>query len=108
MKHEQILIVDDSPDTLEIVKRNLKTKGFSVYTSESVEQAIGILEVQPVDLVITDMKMPKTSGIDLIQHIRDNYQDTEVMMITGYATVENAVSAMKAGAEEFLPKPFTK
>jgi two-component system response regulator HydG len=60
-----------------------------------------------VDLVVTDLKMPKISGIDLIRHIRENFVDTEVMMITGYATIQSAVEAIKCGAEEYLAKPFT-
>ena len=60
-----------------------------------------------VDLVITDLKMPKLSGIDLIRHIRANYKNMAVMMITGYATIESAVEAVKSGAEEYVSKPFT-
>jgi DNA-binding NtrC family response regulator len=60
-----------------------------------------------LDLVITDLKMPKVSGLDLVRHIRENFKNTLVMMITGYPSVEGAVKAIKTGAEEFLPKPFT-
>ena len=69
--------------------------------------AIKVLESSTVDLVMTDLKMPKVSGLDLIRHVRDNYKDTEVMMITGYATIDGAVEAIKTGAEEYLTKPFT-
>jgi DNA-binding NtrC family response regulator len=72
-----------------------------------VVEATHILESNPVDLVITDLKMPKINGLELIKHVRDNYKDTEVMMITGYATIEGAVKAVKTGAEEYLTKPFT-
>jgi DNA-binding NtrC family response regulator len=51
--------------------------------------------------------MPRISGLDLVKHVRENFKDTEVMMITGYATIEGAVKALKTGAEEYLPKPFT-
>ena len=70
-------------------------------------EAIRILERTPVDLVITDLKMPKASGLDLIRHVRENLKDTEVVLITGYATIEGAVQAIKTGAEEYLSKPFT-
>jgi DNA-binding NtrC family response regulator len=60
-----------------------------------------------VDLVITDYKMPRSSGMDLIRYVRENLRNTEVMMITGYATVEGAVEAIKTGAEQYLTKPFT-
>jgi two-component system response regulator HydG len=104
---ERILIVDDSKDTLEVLQRNLTSEGYQVFTAPGVAEAITILEGTPVDLVITDLKMPKVSGLDLVRHVRENYKDTEVMMITGYATIGGAVEAVKTGAEEYLPKPFT-
>ncbi len=104
---ECILAVDDSLDALEIVRRNLTSGGYRVVTACGVAEAIEILRVEPIDLVITDLKMPKTSGMDLVRHVRENFNDTEVMMITGYATIEGAVEAMKTGAEEYLSKPFT-
>lgn len=106
-KGERILVVDDSPDTLKIVQRNLTSQGYVVYTAPGVAEAIGILDSTTIDLVITDYKMPKVSGLDLIKYIKENLTDTEVMMITGYATIEGAVEAVKSGAEEYLAKPFT-
>ena len=104
---ESILVVDDTPNTLELLQRNLSSQGYKVFTAPDVAQAIKVLESAMVDLVITDLKMPKVSGLDLIRHIRENYIDTEVMMITGYASIEGAVKAIKTGAEEYLSKPFT-
>ena len=106
-KKERILVVDDSAQTLELIRRNLESAGYQVFTAKSVAEAIRSFEANPVDLVITDLKMPEVSGMDLIKHIRDNYTDTEVMMITGYPSVESAVEAVKTGAEEYLTKPFT-
>ena len=104
---ERILIVDDSPDTLVMLERNLRAEGYEVFTAPGVAEAIRVLEDTTVDLVVTDYKMPKISGMDLIRHVRENLKATEVMMITGYATVEGAVEAIKTGAEEYLTKPFT-
>ncbi len=104
---ETILVVDDTPGTLEVLQRSLTAEGYTTYTAPNAVDALKFLEGTPIDLVITDLKMPKVSGIDLIRHIRDNYRNTEVMMITGYATVESAVEAVKSGAEEYLAKPFT-
>ncbi|MCK4320904.1 sigma-54-dependent Fis family transcriptional regulator [candidate division WOR-3 bacterium] len=106
-KKESIIIVDDAPDTLEMLQRNLSSENYMVFTASSVVEAIRLLESTPVDLVITDLKMPNVSGLDLIRHVRENYKDTKVMMITGYATIEGAVEAVKIGAEEYLTKPFT-
>ena len=104
---EHILVVDDSPDTLEVIQRNLEAKGYRVSTSPGAIEAIKILESVPIDLVITDLKMPEVDGLSLTRHIQENFKDTEVMMITGYPSVEGAVEAVKTGAEEYLPKPFT-
>jgi two-component system response regulator HydG len=104
---ERILIVDDAPATVEVLQRNLSSAGYQTFTAASVQEAIGILDSTPVDLVITDLKIPKVSGLDLIRHVRENFQNTEVMMITGYASIEGAVEAIKTGAEEYLAKPFT-
>ena len=106
-KKECILVVDDVPQTLEVLQRNLTSQDYRVFTASSVAEAIEILDATSVDLVITDLKMPDVDGIHLIRHIRENLRETEVMMITGYPTVEGAVTAVKAGAEEFLSKPFT-
>jgi len=102
-----ILVVDDTPDILEILHRQLSAKGYTVFTAPNVMEAIKILESTPINLVITDWKMPKYSGMELIRHIRENYVNTKVMMITGFATIEGAIESIKTGAEQYLAKPFT-
>ena len=102
-----ILVVDDVPNTVEVLQRNLTAEGFTVFTAPGVPEAIRSAQSTPVDLVITDLKMPKVSGIDLVRHVRANLKDTEVILITGYPSIEGAVEAVKTGAEEYLPKPFT-
>jgi len=104
---EIILVVDDSPDTLEVLQRNLEPQGYVVFTALNAGDAIRLLESTHVDLVVTDLKMPGVSGLELVRHVRENLKDTEVMMITGYASVQGAVKAVKSGAEEYLAKPFT-
>jgi len=106
-KKENILVVDDSPDTLEVLQRNLEFKGYHVFTAPGAVEAIKILESAPMDLVITDLKMPEVDGLSLVRHIQENFKDTEVMMITGYPSIEGAIEAVKSGAEEYLAKPFT-
>ena len=104
---EHILVVDDSPETLEVLQRNLESEGRLVFTAPGAVEAIKILEFTPMDLVITDLKMPEVNGLSLVRHIQENFKDTEVMMITGYPSIEGAVEAVKCGAEEYLAKPFT-
>ena len=106
-KHPAILVVDDSPRTLEILERNLTAQGYRVLTAPGAAEAIRIAETTPIDLVITDLKMPRVSGLDLVRHVRENLKDTEVIVITGFPSVEGAVKAVKTGAEEYLAKPFT-
>jgi DNA-binding NtrC family response regulator len=104
---ETILVVDDSPATLEVIERNLSDAGYAVFTAPGVSEAIDLLKQKAVDLVVTDLKMPKVSGMELIRHVRSNLADTGVIMITGFAAVDTAVEAVKQGAENYLPKPFT-
>ncbi len=103
----RILVVDDAPDTLEILDRNLASRGYKMFTSSNVTEAVQLLDQVPIDLVITDLKMPEISGLDLVRHVRENLKNTRIMMITGYASVDSAVEALKLGAEEYLAKPFT-
>ena len=104
---ERILVVDDSASTLEVIQRNLAAEGYQVFTAPNVPEAIRVLDGVKVDLVITDLKMPKISGLDLVRHVRENFKDTEVMMMTGYPSIQGAVEAVKTGAEEYLAVPFT-
>lgn len=103
----RVLVVDDSPPTLEVLERNLVAAGYQVLTAPDVSEAVELLDEIRVDLVVTDLKMPKVSGLDLVRHVRENLKDTEVMMITGYPSIKGAVEAVKTGAEEYLAKPFT-
>ena len=105
---ERILVVDDSPDTLEVLARTLGGQGYSVITAKDAREAITLLGTGSVDLVVTDFRMPGVDGIDLTRHVRENHRDTEVVMITGYGSIDNAVRAMKSGAGEYLAKPFTE
>ncbi len=106
-RRHRVLVVDDNLDTLEVISRNLAAEGYQVQTAPGVAEAVQILGHEHMDLVITDYKMPRITGLDLIRHVRSNHPDTEVMMITGFASVGGAVLAMKSGAEEYLAKPFT-
>ena len=104
---ERILVVDDSPPTVEVIVRNLMDRVYRVWSASSVTEAIRMLESATIDLVITDMKMPGIGGLELVRHVRENFQDTLVVMITGYPSIDSAVEAVKSGADEYLAKPFT-
>jgi len=104
---KNILVVDDSRDTLEVLQRNLASRGFRVLAAPSVSEAIKVLETADIGLVITDIMMPQVDGFSLIRHIRENCAEMEVLAITGYPTIDSAIRAMKTGAGEYLIKPFT-
>ena len=106
-RKKRVMIVDDDPDMREVLYKKLKDRGYTVLTAADAGSALRVLEATPVDVVITDFKMPGASGVELVRHIGENYRDTLTIMITGYASIEGAVQAVKAGAEVYLPKPFT-
>ncbi len=106
-KTARILVVDDSPDTLEVIHRNLAAAGYEVFTVPGVAEAVRTLDATSADLVITDLRMPKLNGLDLVRHVRENHADIEIIMITGYASIPGAVEAMQTGAHEYIAKPFT-
>ena len=103
----KVLAVDDNLNALEIIKRNLENVGYRVITCNGVQNAVAILNEAKIDLVITDLKMPNHSGQDLVRHVSENFDDIGIIMVTGYPSIEEAVEAIKRGAEEFLAKPFT-
>ena len=92
---------------MEVIRRNLEAEGYSVRAAASVGEAIQVLDTTVVDLVLTDVKMPRVSGLDLVRHVRENLKETMVIVITGYPNVDGAVTAMKDGALDYLTKPFT-
>ena len=106
-KRERILIVDDSPETREILERNLRAEGYDVVAADSVAAALRVLDRTPVDLVITDLRMPGADGLELARHVRHHHRFTGVIVVTGYATVGGAVTAMREGVEDYLAKPFS-
>ncbi|MCG8571451.1 MAG: sigma-54 dependent transcriptional regulator [Spirochaetes bacterium] len=94
-------------ETQEILTRNLEYEGYRVHSVSSVEEAIIILKNNSLDLIITDFKMPKVTGLDLIKFVKDHYHNLEIIMITGYPSIDSAKNAIKYGAYEYLLKPFT-
>jgi len=100
-----ILIVDDEKKLGVLFSRALRGAGFSAKSVETAEKALEMLN-QGFDLVITDLKMPGMDGVELLNRIKELYPDTVVVVMTAHGTVETAVKAMKAGAYDFLLKPF--
>jgi two-component system NtrC family response regulator len=102
----RILIVDDEPAQLELVGGFLKRRGFETVLAESGAKALERFRQEPIDLVLTDQKMPDMSGVELLKAIRAINPEAAIVVITAYGTVETAVAAVKAGAADYLSKPL--
>ena len=103
----RILVVDDEMIVCESCQRILQEDSYEVECVSSGKEAIEKMKANPFDIVITDLKMPGVDGMEVLKSIREDYPDTVVIMITGFSTVETAVEAMKLGAFDYIPKPFT-
>ena len=102
----RILVVDDEESLRRVTQVRLEQAGYSVCVAGSAEEAVEALERSPFDIVLTDLRMPAMSGLELLKHVRSNSPDTAVIIMTAYGTVESAVEAMKAGAFDYLTKPI--
>ncbi|HVY31171.1 MAG TPA: sigma-54 dependent transcriptional regulator [Polyangiaceae bacterium] len=105
-EHKQILVVDDEPNLRRVLSAQLERDGYDVHTAEDGEQALGILKEHHIDLVITDLRMPRIDGMELLRRTQKMDADLPVVMITAHGTVDNAVEALKTGAFDYLTKPF--
>jgi two-component system NtrC family response regulator len=103
---DTILIVDDEKNYLLVMETLLTGAGYEVLTVDSGEEALEQTRRNDLDLIITDMKMPRMSGIELMEQLKQVYADLPVIMMTAYGTVEKAVEAMKKGAFDYILKPF--
>jgi DNA-binding NtrC family response regulator len=102
----RILVVDDEWSAREVIRNILTSEGFTVETAADGADAMRRLDSEPFDLMITDLKMPEADGIAVLQHLRERRLSTIGIVATGYGSIETAISAMKAGAFDYLTKPF--
>ena len=102
----KILVVDDDSASVEAVVEVLEREGYDLLAASGGREALEILTAENIDVVITDEKMPDLSGIDLLKHIKDNYPYTQVIILTGYGSIDSAVEATRAGADGYLEKPI--
>jgi len=107
VSNPRILVVDDEMIVCESCKRILEEEGYEVETALSGKEAFEKMKTNPFDIVITDLKMPGIDGMEVLSTFRKEYPDSIIIMITGFSTVETAVEAMKLGAFDYIPKPFT-
>ena len=105
-QNANILIIDDEKIALRNLEHVMKKEGYSVVATQSGQNALRILEEQSFDIVLTDLRMEKVDGMQILKRCHELYPETEVIMITGFATLETAVETMKHGAFYYISKPF--
>ncbi|MBM9531650.1 response regulator [Desulfoprunum benzoelyticum] len=103
----RILVVDDESRIREACRMVLEEMGFDVVLAADGEQGLALIADRHFDIILVDLMMPVLSGFDVLAAVREHHPDTVVIVITGYATVEHSIEAMKKGAFDFIPKPFT-
>ncbi|HYI96265.1 MAG TPA: sigma-54 dependent transcriptional regulator [Bryobacteraceae bacterium] len=106
MNRNLIVVVDDDSSVRRVLKMQLEEAGYEVALAVDGEEAREIIDERRPKLVITDLRMPSSGGLDLLRHIREGLQETTVIIITAFASVDTAVAAMKAGAYDYISKPI--
>ncbi len=100
-----VLLVDDEEQFLEVLSERLETRGLQVNSVTSGEDAVAQVEDSNFDAIVVDLAMPGINGIETMKRIKEKRPDLEIIILTGQATVETGIEAMKLGAEDFLEKP---
>jgi len=103
---ETILIIDDERSLLDLLTVVFKKEGYAVKAAQTAAQGFEVLAKEDVDLVVTDIKMPGADGMDILRYVRENLPDLPVILITAYGSIAQAVEALKAGALDYVVKPF--
>jgi len=106
MSNGKLLIVDDDKVALKNLEQAMKKAGYAVTATQSGSNAQALLEKQPFDVVLSELRMDKVDGMQILKRCRESHPDTEVILITGHATLGSAVEAMKQGAFYYLAKPY--
>ncbi len=101
-------MVDDDIQILELLQRHLTSMQYHTYSAVSVKEALYILKDTAIDLLITDINMPDINGIQLIKYMAEHYPDIPKLVVTGFPSIDDAMSVIKSGATEYITKPFTK
>jgi DNA-binding NtrC family response regulator len=107
MNKKKILVIDDEEIVRTSCNRTLTPEGYEVRLARNGVEGLKILEGETFDLVLTDLKMPDVDGIEVLRKIKEGRPEIEVIIITGYQTVDTAVKAIKLGAFDYIEKPFT-
>jgi two-component system response regulator AtoC len=106
MTKRNVLVVDDEPNMRRVLEIMLRKTGYVVFAAGNGREALKIFQDNPIDLVITDVRMPEMDGLELLSRLRQDGAETPVIVITAHGSVESAVDAMKLGASDYIPRPF--
>ena len=100
-----VLLIDDEQQFLKVLEERLETRGLKVNTATSGEDALTLIDDRNFDAIVLDLAMPGIDGIETLRLLKEKNPDLEIIMLTGHATVQKGIEAMKLGAEDFLEKP---
>ena len=100
-----VLLIDDEQQFLKVLEERLETRGLKVNTATSGEDALTLVDDRNFDAIVLDLAMPGIDGIETLRLLKEKNPDLEIIMLTGHATVQKGIEAMKLGAEDFLEKP---
>jgi CheY-like chemotaxis protein len=103
-----ILVIDDEQIVLESVNKQLRDDGYVIHAVLSAQEGLDLIEKTHVDVVLTDLMMPHTDGLELMRLVKGRFPHVPVIMMTGYATLSSANQAVQAGAFGYVAKPFTR
>jgi DNA-binding NtrC family response regulator len=103
---ERVLLVDDEEEFVDTLAERMRNRGMEVATSNSGPEALELVDAEPYDVVVLDLLMPGMDGLEVLERIKKRKPDIQVVLLTGHATVERGVEAIKQGALEVLEKPI--
>lgn len=102
----QILLIEDEDRMRQVIAMQLSDLDLTILEARDGQEGLEILENQPVHLVVTDLKLPRISGMEVLAHVRNTDPEIPVIVITAYGSIENAVKAIRKGAFDYVTKPF--
>ena len=102
----KVLVVEDDPDIRKILELFLTEKAFRVKSAESATQALEMLAEEPIDLILSDVRMPGMSGLDLLRHLKERDPEIQLVLMSAYSSVKDAVEAIRLGAADYVEKPI--
>ena len=102
---EKVLLIDDEPDFLEAMAVRMSVRGLEVKTTTSIVDGLSMTEKESFDVIVMDLMMPEMKGLEALKALKDQETDSQIILLTGYATQEMQAEALKLGAVDFIEKP---